>query len=245
MFRSIPSISCWSMPARRARHTKTKRCAICRANASSSTRFGASSTPSSAMSCSLRPLRRLPATFGRGLRCVPIRNWFHPGSSAIGAAQRQFALCATCPAGSLVESKSRQTGTAPIWKRLRPGLVRMSITPSSIKLYGDVPHPAGRYSPAQIQGAKTFCCTGNPDPQHISTSYVERQNLTMRMSMRRFTRLTNAFSKSVENHAHAISLHYMHYNFARIHKTLRTSPAMASGVDNKLWSIEDIAALIP
>jgi IS1 family transposase len=113
-----------------------------------------------------------------------------------------------------------------------------------IKLYGEVPHPAGRYSPAQINGTKTFCCTGNPDPNHISTSYVERQNLTMRMSMRRFTRLTNGFSKKVENHTHAVSLHYMHYNFARIHKTLRITPAMAADVTDRLWAIEDIAALI-
>jgi IS1 family transposase len=113
-----------------------------------------------------------------------------------------------------------------------------------IKLYGEVPHPAGRYSPAQIQGTKMFCCTGDPDPKHISTSYVERQNLTMRMSMRRFTRLTNGFSKKVENHTHAISLHYMHYNFVRIHKTLRITPAMAASVTDHLWSIEDVAALV-
>lgn len=114
-----------------------------------------------------------------------------------------------------------------------------------IKLYGEVPNPKGRYSPAQIQGSKTFCCTGTPDPEHISTSYVERQNLTMRMSMRRFTRLTNGFSKKVENHAHAVALHYMYYNFARIHKTLRIAPAMAAGVTDKLWTINDIAILIP
>jgi IS1 family transposase len=113
-----------------------------------------------------------------------------------------------------------------------------------IKLYGEVPHPAGRYSPAQINGTKTYCCAGNPDPDHISTSYVERQNLTMRMSMRRFTRLTNGFSKKIENHAHAVSLHYMHYNFVRIHKTLRIPPAMAAGVTNRLWSVLDIAGLI-
>jgi IS1 family transposase len=113
-----------------------------------------------------------------------------------------------------------------------------------IKLYGEVPHPAGRYSPAQINGTKTFCCTGDPDPKHISTSYVERQNLTMRMSMRRFTRLTNAFSKKIENHAHAVSLHYMHYNFVRIHRSLRITPAMAAGVTDRLWAIDDIAALI-
>jgi IS1 family transposase len=113
-----------------------------------------------------------------------------------------------------------------------------------IKLYGEVPHPAGRYSPAQINGTKTFCCAGDPDPKHISTSYVERQNLTMRMSMRRFTRLTNAFSKKIENHAHAVALHYMHYNFVRIHKSLRITPAMAADVTNRLWSIADIASLV-
>jgi IS1 family transposase len=113
-----------------------------------------------------------------------------------------------------------------------------------VKLYGEVPHPAGRYSPAQIQGAKTLCCTGNPDPAHILTSYVERQNLTMRMGMRRFTRLTNAFSKKAENHGLMISLHFMHYNFCRIHKTLRISPAMAANVSDRLWSIEDIVTLV-
>src|SRR5215472_8152156 len=113
-----------------------------------------------------------------------------------------------------------------------------------VKLYGEVPHPAGRYSPAQIQGMKAFCCTGNPDPDHISTSYVERQNLTMRMGMRRFTKLTNAFSKKAENHTLMISLHFMHYNFCRIHKTLRISPAMAANVSDRLWSIEDIVDLV-
>jgi IS1 family transposase len=113
-----------------------------------------------------------------------------------------------------------------------------------IKLYGEVAHPAGRYSPAEIQGSKTFCCTGNPDPKHISTSYVERQNLTMRMAMRRFTRLTNGFSKKAENHGLMVSLHFMHYNFCRIHKTLRISPAMAANVSDRLWSIEDVVDLV-
>src|SRR5437868_3419019 len=113
-----------------------------------------------------------------------------------------------------------------------------------IKLYGEVPHPAGRYSPAQIQGTKTFCCTGKPDPAHISTSYVERQNLTMRMSMRRFTRLTNGFSKKAENHAHSVAIHFMHYNFVRIHQTLRITPAMAAGVTDKLWSPPDMVRVI-
>jgi len=113
-----------------------------------------------------------------------------------------------------------------------------------IKLYGEVPHPAGRYSPAQIQGTKTFCCTGKPNPKHISTSYVERQNLTMRMSMRRFTRLTNGHSKKAENHAHMVSLHFMHYNFCRVHKSLRVAPAMAAGVTDRLWSAEDIVDVL-
>lgn len=86
---------------------------------------------------------------------------------------------------------------------------------------------------------------GNPDKKHISTSHVERQNLTMRMSMRRFTRLTNGFSKKVENLEHMVALHFMHYNFVRIHKSLHTTPAMAAGVSKKLWDISDIAALVP
>jgi IS1 family transposase len=113
-----------------------------------------------------------------------------------------------------------------------------------IKLYGEVPHPAGRYSPAQIQGTKTFCCTGNPDRQHVSTSYVERQNLTMRMSMRRFTRLTNGFSKKADNHAHSVAIRFMHYNFVRIHQSLRITPAMAAGVTTKLWSLIDMVRVI-
>lgn len=101
-----------------------------------------------------------------------------------------------------------------------------------------------RYSPAECVGCEKKVISGNPNPDHVSTSYIERQNLTMRMSMRRFTRLTNAFSKKVENHAHAIALHYMYYNFVRVHKTLRCTPAMAAGVTSKLWSIEDIVNLL-
>jgi IS1 family transposase len=102
----------------------------------------------------------------------------------------------------------------------------------------------GRYSPAECCGVKTKVIRGNPDADHISTSFAERQHLTMRMSMRRFTRLTNAFSKKVENHAHAIALHFAYYNFGRIHKTLRVTPAMASGVSDHVWSLEEIAGLV-
>src|ERR1700712_3679594 len=102
----------------------------------------------------------------------------------------------------------------------------------------------GRYSPAHCIGARNEPVTGIPDKAHVSTSYVERANLTMRMSMRRFTRLTNAFSKKLENHAHMVALYALWYNFVRIHKTLRTSPAMAAGIEKRLWSMEDVVALI-
>lgn len=101
-----------------------------------------------------------------------------------------------------------------------------------------------RYSPASCTGCKATPITGDPDPKHISTSFIERQNLTMRMGARRFTRLTNAFSKKVENHAFHLALHYMYYNFVRIHKTLRMSPAMKAGVTDHLWSVEEVAGLL-
>lgn len=101
----------------------------------------------------------------------------------------------------------------------------------------------GRYSPPQVISAERKPIIGDPDYSHISTSYVERQNLTMRMSMRRFTRLTNAFSKKVDNLKAAVSLHFAHYNFVRIHKTLKCTPAMESGIDNRLWTIGDLIDL--
>ena len=113
-----------------------------------------------------------------------------------------------------------------------------------IKFYGPAPDAAKRYSPPTCVGARKERWTGSPDPKHVSTSYVERQNLTMRMSMRRFTRLTNAFSKRIDNHCHALALYFVWYNFVRIHKTLRTSPAMAAGVTERLWEMKEIVALI-
>lgn len=113
-----------------------------------------------------------------------------------------------------------------------------------VKIYGNDSEGEKRYSPPEIIETKTETITGEPDPKHISTSYVERQNLTMRMSMRRFTRLTNGFSKKAENHAYAISLHFMYYNFCRIHKTLGVTPAMEAGVTDRLWDVEDIVALV-
>ena len=113
-----------------------------------------------------------------------------------------------------------------------------------VKMYGPTITAPGRYSPAECTGAKKIRVMGSPNFADVSTSYVERQNLTMRMHMRRFTRLTNAFSKKVENHAHAVALHMMYYNFVRIHKTLRVTPAMAAGVTDRLWEIADIAKLV-
>lgn len=113
-----------------------------------------------------------------------------------------------------------------------------------VKVYGNVPGGAGRYSPPECIGAAKRRIRGRPDIDHVSTSYVERQNLTMRMHMRRFTRLTNGFSKKVENHAFAVALHMMYYNFVRIHGKLRMSPAMAAGVTDRLWEIGDIVALV-
>jgi IS1 family transposase len=113
-----------------------------------------------------------------------------------------------------------------------------------VKIYGETPEGARRYSPAECTGTQLVSVQGDPDPAHISTSFVERQNLTMRMSMRRFTRLTNAFSKKVLNHEAAVALYFMHYNFARVHQTLRVTPAMEAGVSDHVWSIGQIIALL-
>jgi hypothetical protein len=114
-----------------------------------------------------------------------------------------------------------------------------------VKLYGTAPESVkGRYSPAECIGARKERIEGSPDMKRVSTSYVERQNLSMRMRIRRFTRLTNAFSKKLENHGLSVALHYMHYNFCRIHKSLRVTPAMAAGVTDRLWSADDIAGLM-
>jgi len=113
-----------------------------------------------------------------------------------------------------------------------------------VKIYAGDSEGQKRYSPAECVGCERKAVTGDPEPKHISTSYVERQNLTMRMSMRRFTRLTNAFSKKIENHVATLAIFYMHYNFVRIHQTLRVTPAMAAGITQRLWAIEDLVKLL-
>jgi IS1 family transposase len=114
-----------------------------------------------------------------------------------------------------------------------------------IKVYGPTPAGDTRYSPPECLGTQKHAISGCPDEKHVSTSYVERANLTIRMSLRRFTRLTNAFSKKVENHTAALGLFHAHYNLCRIHKSLRVTPAMAAGVTTRVWEIADLVALLP
>ena len=112
------------------------------------------------------------------------------------------------------------------------------------KVYGASGDPDTRYSPATCIGCDMKTVSGVPDPNHVITSYVERQNLSMRMGMRRFTRLTNAFSKKIENHGHAVALYFLHYNFCRVHKTLRVTPAMEAGLANHVWTMEELVGLL-
>jgi len=112
------------------------------------------------------------------------------------------------------------------------------------KIYGASTPDESRYSPATCIGCDMKTVMGDPDPKHVSTSFVERQNLTMRMSMRRFTRLTNGFSKKLENHGHMIALYFMHYNFCRIHKTLRVTPAMEAGLSDHVWTLAELVDLL-
>jgi IS1 family transposase len=112
------------------------------------------------------------------------------------------------------------------------------------KIYGAPTPDESRYSPATCIGCEMKTVMADPDPKHVSTSFVERQNLTMRMGMRRFTRLTNGFSKKLENHGHAVALYYMHYNFCRVHKTLRVTPAMESGLADHVWTLEELLGLL-
>ena len=120
-----------------------------------------------------------------------------------------------------------------------------------VKLYGHAPEGQRRYSPPEIVGTEKHRIMGDPDPEQVSTSYVDRQNLTMRMNVRRLTRLTNGFSKKIENHRHAMALHYMYYNFCRKHQTLtqergglHTTPAMAAGVADHVWTLDEVVRLL-
>jgi IS1 family transposase len=113
-----------------------------------------------------------------------------------------------------------------------------------IKIYGQENPEEARYSPPKCIGTITQCCSGDPDPNHVSSSYVERQNLTMRMSMRRFTRLTNAFTRKAANLEAAVALHFMWYNFGRVHQSLRVTPAIAAGVADHVWTLDEVIGLL-
>jgi hypothetical protein len=113
------------------------------------------------------------------------------------------------------------------------------------KVYGAAAENHTRYSPAVCIGCDMKVVSGDPDPKHVSTSFVERQNLSMRMSIRRFTRLTNGFSKKIENHAAAVAIWFMYYNFARVHTTLRVTPAMEASLSDHVWTIEELCSLLP
>jgi hypothetical protein len=112
------------------------------------------------------------------------------------------------------------------------------------KIYGAPDEDHRRYSPATCIGCEMKTVSGNPNPKHVSTSFVERQNLSMRMSIRRFTRLTNAFSKKIENHAAAVALWFMYYNFCRVHQTLRVTPAMEAGISDHIWTSDELVGLL-
>jgi IS1 family transposase len=153
----------------------------------------------------------------------------------------------------LLDVKSRLSGRVQLTSdghKAHTGAVRRTFQgdvdyAQLVKIDGPGPGSnAGKHSPAACLGAKPKRVTGNPDMKHVSTSYVERQNLTMRMHMRRFTRLTNGLSKKVENHANAIALHFAYHNFVRIHQTLRVAPAMAAGVTDRLWEMADLVAIV-
>jgi hypothetical protein len=146
--------------------------------------------------------------------------------------KRRAAIVAALVEGNSIRATCRMTGAAK------------GTGCGTVKLYGEAPEAEKRYSPAQCIGCHKTRIEGNPDPRHVSTSFVERQNLTMRMSMRRFTRLTNAFSKKVENLEAAVALHFMWHNFGRVHQTLRVTPAMEAGVTDHVWTLEEMVALL-
>jgi IS1 family transposase len=170
-------------------------------------------------------------------------------SYLVGGRDAEYALAIMDDLRSRVSTRMQLTtdGHGPYLRAVEEAFGADIDFAQLIKIYGEpprAPEAARRYSPTECVGTRTDKITGNPDPKHISTSYAERSNLTMRMHMRRFSRLTNAFSKKIENHAYAVALHMTFYNFVRIHKTLRMSPAMAAGLADRLWSMDDIVALI-
>ena len=191
------------------------------------------------------PIPRL-ATAGRGSEWMPTRNSFAPWQ--VG---RRDWITADQFVGDLRSRLANRVQLTTDGNRLYLFAINTYFEKDVdyavlMKLYGGSTSPTAevRYSPAECVGWRRNPRLEDPDPKHISTSYVERQNLTMRMSIRRFTRLTNAFSRKIENHVASLAIHDMHYNFVRIHQTLRITPAMAAGVTDRLWDVNDLVGLL-
>lgn len=167
-------------------------------------------------------------------------------SYLVGGRDAEYAMCFMDDLASRLANRVQRTsdGQKAYLQAVEGAFVCDVDYAQLAKMYGPTITAPGRYSPAECTEAKEVPVMGIPDYADVPTSYVERQNLTMRMHMRRFTRQTNAVSKKVENHANAVALHMMYYNFVRIHKSLRVTPAMAAGVSDRLWEIGDIAALV-
>jgi hypothetical protein len=182
---------------------------------------------------------------GHGLPSTQIQNFAFHICWATGAALPPRNSCTIARLGLWGDLRLPRTHTAHIFRQSRKHLEREADYAMLHKIYAAPSEDeAQRYSPATCIACDLKVISGDPDPNHVSTSFVERQNLSMRMGMRRFTRLTNGFSKKLENHGHAVALYFMHYNFCRVHKTLRVTPAMEAGIADHVWSIEELIALL-
>ena len=233
------------MPGKRAPIIKIAHCVICVASGFNSTKFGASFTRRIK---NVRTAKAAPTDAGGVWTWVAIdaQTKLVP-SWRVGDRSSETAIAfADDLAGRLANRVQVTCDGHRAYLEAIEGAFGGDIDYAMLmKMYGATSESAkGRYSPAECIGARKERIEGNPDMKHVSTSYVERQNLTMRMSIRRFTRLTNAFSKKLENHNLSVALHYMHCNFCRIHKTLRVTPAMAAGVTDRLWDMNDLADMV-
>ena len=183
------------------------------------------------------------AMFGRGRRLMPTRNCASRTTWATVASIRHTTSCAMPRIASLAVRRSQQTRIGPIYRPSKMRSERKLITRNCIRFSALPTIDESRYSPATCIGCEMKTVMGDPDPKHVSTCFVERQNLSMRMGIRRFTRLTNAFSKKVENHAAAVALWFGYYNLCRVHQTLRVTPAMEANLSDHVWSIAELVSL--
>lgn len=182
---------------------------------------------------------------GHGSLAILTASWCLAGSFQVVMRARLTTSCMIWPDGWQTRVQLTTDGHKPCLSTVEDAFGSDIDFAQLVKIYGNEQQQGEhRYSPAQCMGARKTVISGTPDHRHVFTSHTERQHLTMRMFMRRFTRLTNAFSKKIENHEAAIALHYMYYNFARVHQTLRVTPAMESGISDHVWSLEEIVNLI-